>query len=91
MIEVDENGQQHDRPTHEVLDPFRGVDLRALEHSLRRPRTKPSNSRIPSKTSNWTWRTSFPSSRTVIPPWPSTRLSSANKLSQGVAHDRFNA
>ena len=39
MIEVDENGQPHDRPSHEVLDPFRGVDLGALEHSLRRPRT----------------------------------------------------
>jgi phosphate transport system permease protein len=39
VIEIDENGQPQDRPTQEVLDPFRGVDLRALEHSLRRPRT----------------------------------------------------
>lgn len=42
MIEHDDqakNGELRDRPTHEVLDPFRGVDLRALEHSLRRPRT----------------------------------------------------
>lgn len=39
MIEIDEDGKQHDRPTHEVLDPFRGVDLQAMEHSLRRPRT----------------------------------------------------
>jgi phosphate transport system permease protein len=39
MLERDEDGSVHDRPTHEVLDPFRGVDLGALEHSLRRPRT----------------------------------------------------
>jgi phosphate transport system permease protein len=39
MLEVDEDGTMHDRPTSEVLDPFRGVDLRQLEHSLRRPRT----------------------------------------------------
>ena len=39
MLEVDEDGVTRDRPTAEVLDPFRGVDLRALEHSIRRPRT----------------------------------------------------
>jgi phosphate transport system permease protein len=39
MIEIDENGVPQDRPTQEVLDPFRGVDLSKLEHSLRRPRT----------------------------------------------------
>jgi phosphate transport system permease protein len=39
MIERDEDGSEHDRPTQEVLDPFRGVDLQAMEHSLRRPRT----------------------------------------------------
>jgi phosphate transport system permease protein len=39
MLEIDEDGVARDRPTAEVLDPFRGVDLRELERSIRRPRT----------------------------------------------------
>jgi len=39
MLEVDQDGNVKDTPTQEVLNPFRGVDLNQLEHSLRRPRT----------------------------------------------------